>query len=95
VTVVLIGAETGSRRWVQYEIIKSIQQGNGLLGVYVNQIRNLAGEVDQYAPNPLEQMTFTNGQTLSTVYPTYAWNRDNGYANLGTWIETAAVRARR
>src|SRR5713226_653420 len=33
VTTVLIGSETASRRYVDYEIRKSIECGNGLLGV--------------------------------------------------------------
>jgi hypothetical protein len=36
VTAVLIGEETASRRWVNYEIEKSIKRGNGLLGVRIH-----------------------------------------------------------
>jgi MTH538 TIR-like domain (DUF1863) len=32
VTAVLIGSDTASRRWVKYEIDKSLDRGNGLLG---------------------------------------------------------------
>ncbi len=32
VTAVLIGSETADRRWVQYELRKSYERGNGLLG---------------------------------------------------------------
>jgi hypothetical protein len=35
VTIVLIGAETASRPFVQYEIERSIVQDNGLLGLYI------------------------------------------------------------
>ncbi|MER8077853.1 TIR domain-containing protein, partial [Acinetobacter pittii] len=34
VTVVLIGADTSTRDWVNYEIEKSIERGNALLGIY-------------------------------------------------------------
>lgn len=38
VTTVLIGTHTWSRRWVRYEIMKSIERGNRLLGVHINSI---------------------------------------------------------
>lgn len=41
VTVVLIGAETLSRPFVQYEICKSLQRGNAVIGVYINWIRDM------------------------------------------------------
>ncbi len=36
VTVVLVGEKTCSSRWVKYEIEKSIEIGNGLLGIDVS-----------------------------------------------------------
>ena len=39
-TVVLIGAETLNRPYVQYEIRQSLQRGNAILGVYINNLRN-------------------------------------------------------
>ena len=50
VTVVLIGAETANRRYVSYEIEKSIAQGNGLLGIRINNIKNKDGRTDPPAP---------------------------------------------
>lgn len=32
---------------------------------------------------------------FSTLFPVYDWNRDDGYTNLGTWIEKAAAHAGR
>jgi hypothetical protein len=54
VTVVLIGAETYSRKWVRYEIIKSFDRGNGLLGVYIHNIKDKNGKVDLKGPNPFD-----------------------------------------
>src|SRR5438874_12467400 len=39
VTAVLIGSHTWARRWVRYEIMKSIERGNSLLGVHINSIK--------------------------------------------------------
>ena len=42
-TVVLIGAETLNRPYVQYEICQSINKGNALIGVYINNLKDLSG----------------------------------------------------
>src|SRR5688500_16738359 len=44
VTVVLIGAETATREYVQYEIRQSIARGNGLLGIYIHNVKNSSGQ---------------------------------------------------
>lgn len=41
VTVVLVGAKTCSSKWVKYEIEKSKERGNGLLGIDISKIRDL------------------------------------------------------
>lgn len=51
VTVVLIGAETSQRKWVRYEIQKSHRQGNGILGIYIHNIKNVLGQKDQKGNN--------------------------------------------
>jgi hypothetical protein len=43
VTVVLIGARTASRRWVDYEIRQSIDRGNGLLGIRIHSLKDQHG----------------------------------------------------
>src|SRR5690349_9955563 len=40
VTVVLIGAQTADRRYVQYEIEESRRRGNGLLGIHIHRLNN-------------------------------------------------------
>lgn len=94
VTVVLIGSETASRPWVIHEIVESHNKGNGLLGVYIHNCKDLDGRVCVQGANPFARVTITKtGQPLSEVYPVYDWVRDNGYANLGAWVEAAAKRA--
>ena len=78
------GAETGKRRWVKYEIKRSIELGKGLLGIDISKIRDPRGKTDTKGPNP-----------LPSGYPLYQWNNDDGRANIGTWIETAAILAGR
>ncbi len=78
VTAVLIGTETSKREWVQYEIDKSIEKGNGLLGVYIHNIKDNDGYTDTKGANP-----------LPSGYKTYDWINDDGYTNLGLWVEAA------
>jgi hypothetical protein len=40
VTVVLVGEKTCSSRWVKYEIDKSIERGNGLIGIDISKIED-------------------------------------------------------
>ena len=54
VTAVLIGAETYKRRWVRYEIIKSFDKGNGLLGIYIHKIKDKDRNTDSKGENPFE-----------------------------------------
>jgi MTH538 TIR-like domain (DUF1863) len=79
VTVVLIGKETSTRRWVKYEIEKSIEDEKGLIGIDISKITDRDGETDDTGENP-----------LPADYPYYRWNKDDGYENLGKWIEDAA-----
>lgn len=81
VTCVLIGAETASRPWVDYEIKRSIERGSGLLGVYIDQIKDSGGKVSARGAIP---------KRLQDVgAPVYVWDRDK----FGVWVEAAAKKA--
>jgi hypothetical protein len=82
VTAVLVGRYTAQRNYVKYEIEKSIERGNGLLGVRIEKIENSRGAVDDAGANP-----------LPSGYPLYRWNADKGYTNFGKWVEQAAKAA--
>lgn len=58
VTTVLIGDETASRRWVKYEIIKSFERGNGILGIHINRIRGNDQSISVRGLNPLDRLAF-------------------------------------
>jgi len=94
VTVVLIGRYTAGRKWVDYEIEKSGEKGNGFLGVWINRLGNLDGYTDDRGRNPLDGWDL-GPKKLSSIYPTYDWVLDEGYENFGDWVEEAAVIAGR
>lgn len=96
VTVVLIGVETAQRRWVDYEIKKSYERGNGMLGIYIHNIGNREGQKDDRGANPFYNFTVERNSErvfLSDIYHTYDWVADKGYNNFSTWVENAAKAA--
>jgi len=56
VTCMLAGTYTYSRRWVRYEIARSLVKGNGLLSVKIHALADRNGYVSQEGPNPLDYM---------------------------------------
>ncbi|MBI1747495.1 MAG: TIR domain-containing protein [Acidobacteria bacterium] len=56
VTVVLIGTQTYARRWVRYEIMKSIERGNKVIGVHINGIPDKNQQVKTLGPNPFDYL---------------------------------------
>ena len=83
VTVVLVGQHTCSSRWVKYEIKKSIEIGNGLLGIDISKIKDL------------QENTSERCGKIPKDYPFYLWFKQDGYNNMGDWIEKAAKAAGR
>jgi hypothetical protein len=98
VTVVLIGSETNQRDYVKYELQKSYEKGNGMLGIYIHQCKDLSGKTDTKGSNHFGEIgKDANGNAVyfSVAYPCYDWVDDDGYTNMGKWIETAAKKAGR
>lgn len=95
VTVVLIGSETASRPWVDYEIRQSHSKGNGIIGIHVHNLKDFRTGMTSYmGTNPFGNIHFKDSyRTFADVYPVYDWVYDNGYQNLGSWIEAAAKKA--
>jgi hypothetical protein len=89
VTVVLIGAETAERDWVEHEIRRSWERGNALLGVRIHNVKNQDGKTDARGLNPFDSIYLKNGNPLSDVSKTYDWVNDDGRSNLGDWVEDA------
>lgn len=94
VTVVLIGSETADRKWVNYEIEQSYERGNGLVGIYIHNIENRLKRTSRKGENPLVNWYVKeNGRRkyFSDIFNTYYWKHNNGYQNLGDWVEEAAT----
>lgn len=96
VTVVLIGSETLNRPFVQYEICKSLQRGNAVIGVHINGIKDMRTLTTATKGNTHTIIGYYNDQ--SPAYfdlicdSIYDYTTQNGYANMGSWIESAAKK---
>lgn len=94
VTVVLIGSQTLSRPFVQYEICHSLARGNALIGVYVNHIKDMrTGFTSMGQSSHMIIGQYDNGRPAyfdEVCDGIYDYVYDNGYDNLGNWIEAAA-----
>ena len=68
VTVVLIGSQTAYRPWVKFEIAKSIERKNSLLGVYIHHLKNQSGQSSNRGPKP--------DVPWYVEFPAYDWDGD-------------------
>lgn len=92
VTAVLIGTETSKRKWVRYEIEKSLEKGNDIIGVRIHNLKDQNGERDW--AGDLDFGLIDGENTFSELFPIYDWVDDDGYENFGYWIERSEPVAR-
>lgn len=93
VTVVLIGEETLDRKFVQYEIQQSYNKGNAIIGVKIGGIENLQGKTSKSQSHITVIGKDTKGNSVwfdDIVSGIYDYKKDDGYHNLGKWINDAA-----
>jgi len=124
-TCVLIGTNTFERRWVDYEIMRSLKKGNHIFAVHINSILCKNKKTKNKGNNPLYYLGYSIDKTgkklslhnfiknkwtnyedlegwsvdlfpekdrnkifrLSTLYPIYDWNEQDGYQNFKTWVQ--------
>lgn len=97
--VVLIGAKTANRKWVDYEIKKGWGRRKGLLGVHIHRLKNLAKEQDVKGANPFEGFTLCEGKKkLASVVKTYDPPQSTSTSvyeyiqkNLADWVDEAVT----
>ena len=98
--VLLIGANTASRKWINYEIQKAWNDGKGLLGVHIHNLKNSAGQQAYKGANPFADFNVA-GTPLSSIVGAYDppyWGSSSVYQyiddNIAGWVETAiSIRA--
>jgi len=91
-TVVLIGSKTSGRKWIDYEIEKSWNDGKGLLGIYIHNLLDRNRRPSSKGPNPFDNFKFSE---IVQTYDPATTNGDsksvyNAIRNsLSSWIEEA------
>jgi hypothetical protein len=71
-TVVLVGSNTANRKWINHEIVKSWDDGMGVVGIYVHGLMDLDRKVAAKGANPFDYIT--HGKTknkLSSIVKCY------------------------
>jgi hypothetical protein len=91
--VVLVGSETANRKWVDYEIRKAWNEGKGLFGIYIHNLKDPRTGICRKGANPFDNVPLENGQRLSSLVPCYdpnSWDAYNDIAkNLENWVDYA------
>lgn len=93
VTVVLIGADTLNRPYVQYEICESLKRGNSVIGVDINSIKDFNGRTSALCSHHTKIGQYGDGRPAyfdDIASGIYDYIYDDGYNNLGRWVEKAA-----
>jgi len=93
--VVLIGANTKGRKWINYEIEKAWNDGKGLVGVHIHGLKNASGNQASKGSNPfwgfkvgdksLSSIVKVHDTPYSSSKYVYSHIKDN----LEDWIEEA------
>lgn len=91
--VVLVGAETANRPWVKYEIEKAWNDGKGLVGIYIHNLKCPRNGKSVKGTNPFDQFNFNDGRKLSSVIKCHDLSSYDAYNdiknNIETWVEQA------
>lgn len=97
--VVLVGSQTASSEWVDYEIRKAWQDRRPLVGIRIHGLKDLSGKTSSRGADPFANVRCTDGSTLAShvrlqdpigsdsqaVYNAIA-------TNLDSWIAGAVTR---
>lgn len=95
--VVLIGSGTAGRKWINYEIEKGWNDGKGVLGIYVHNLKDQARQQAAKGRNPFDDFTIKGDNSkLSGIvkayeppYTTSTLVYDYITKNLDDWVEKA------
>jgi hypothetical protein len=82
VTLVCIGAKIAGRKYINYEIEKSIERGNGILGVKIHHLKDKDGTTDSEGDTPYK-----------LISGDYKVRKYTNVDDLASWIEEAAKAA--
>jgi hypothetical protein len=96
-TIVLIGSNTAGRKWINYEIVKSWNEGKGLLGIYIHNLKDKDGKQSTKGRNPFDAFTMKRDNIkLSSIVKVFDPPYDDSQMaynyikdNIASWVEEA------
>lgn len=99
VVIVMVGEDTASRHWVDYEIRRAWDNHKPIFGVRINGLKDLQGKTGIAGANPFEQIKLKDDSPLSNRVPLHipagATSQDvyaNIQKNIRAWIAQAPSR---
>lgn len=96
-TIVLVGSNTANRKWINHEIVKSWDNGMGVVGIHINGLKNLDGKISTKGKNPFHHITHgVTKKKLSTIVKCYTpagANSKERYAWVSKHISNAVEEA--
>ena len=66
-TIVLVGSHTADRKWVSYEIKESWKKEMGVVGIYIDGLKDHRGASSDRGKNPFDCVKFENGKKFSSI----------------------------
>ncbi len=95
--VVLIGSNTAGRKWIKHEIVNGWNDGKGVVGVYVHNLKDSKQKQSTKGSNPFSNIKYGDSdKVLSSVVkaydPPYSTSKnvyDHIKTNLEYWVEEA------
>lgn len=91
--IVLIGKDTHKRKWCKYEIKKAWEDGKGLFGIYVHNLKDPKTGKSVKGNNPFEQFSFKDKNGKVCKIKCYDPKASDAYNdiknNITDWIEAA------
>jgi hypothetical protein len=102
-TVVLIGAQTAGRKWINHEISQTWSDRKGIVGIYIHKLKDRLGQDCTKGSNPFDHVKLADrGQSLSSIVKAYdppGFTSTEAYDsirnNIASWIDEAiAIRAK-
>lgn len=96
-TVVLVGANTANRKWINHEIAESWNEGMGVVGIRIHGLKDIGGNIATSGKNPFDYITFGNPKKkLSSVVKCYnpaGTNSKDRYAWISKHLANAVEEA--
>ena len=94
--VVLVGEKTANRLWIKYEIEKAWNDGKGLFGIYIHNLKCPRNGKSRKGANPFDNFNFKDDRKLSSVVKCYDPNQNDAYndiaKNMEDWVNSAVAQ---